>query len=556
MATPPPETTSTLRSRLAVTAVLLSAHVCLGYGVHKVPIASAMPDPVSKIRAQDEALYCHLAMRMAQLGDWATPVFLGRFLLYKPPMLAWLSGLSAKAFGVSALVLRLPALFAGAFGVALVFVWLRRLRPDTPLVAFAGAVLLLSNPLWHTLSRVCQTDVLLAACVLGALYLLFRDPRLERRTTVWGFAALTASAILAKSVAGLIPLLVLAPFYLLVPDGQRPPLRRTLWTAALALALAAPWHLYQIAVHPQWFWADYVQLQLFGFGIKPPSQVSGESHAMFYLKRLAWTDPVLCLLVLLAAPAAFRAAWRRTSVGAVLLIGWLVVMTGALFVFQYRSIQYLLAIVPALVLAAIAYGPLTRSRNAAAALLAALCVLYPLKAHHAAEPWGLPFGETRPMPAARILRDYAARQRPNALMLVSSDDDFYATTLSLPKIRYLWLDPENRTAAYGPHFVYLGITMPADQFNDLPRWRELYRERLRSWGLDSDEPLATAIVARTQDEIADLIARHPDSDFYLPVEWSQYGTKTHKIVPLSAQKALLLAHNAPGSATGREPTSR
>ena len=51
---------------------------------------------------------------MATRGNWLTMTFLDRFVLFKPPLLMWLSGLSAKIFGISSLPLRLPSLLSGA----------------------------------------------------------------------------------------------------------------------------------------------------------------------------------------------------------------------------------------------------------------------------------------------------------------------------------------------------------------------------------------------------------------------------------------------------------
>jgi len=73
------------RRRAASLFVFLAALVILGYGFEKPSIANAIPDPISRYRAQDEALYSHIALHMARSGDWLTPHFLGRLLLYKPP---------------------------------------------------------------------------------------------------------------------------------------------------------------------------------------------------------------------------------------------------------------------------------------------------------------------------------------------------------------------------------------------------------------------------------------------------------------------------------------
>ena len=89
--------------RRAFCAVALLALVSLLVRAGRVGLAGDYVDPIGKITAQDEALYSHSAIHMATVGGWLTPMFMGRYALYKPPMLLWLAGLSARIAGVTAL---------------------------------------------------------------------------------------------------------------------------------------------------------------------------------------------------------------------------------------------------------------------------------------------------------------------------------------------------------------------------------------------------------------------------------------------------------------------
>jgi hypothetical protein len=62
----------------------------------------------------------------------------------------------------------------------------------------------------------------------------------------------------------------------------------------------------------------------------------------------------------------------------------------------------------------------------------------------------------------------------------------------------------------------MGILVGADEFARMEQLRPQWRARLREWGLDSEEPIATAVVARSREEVAGMIAAHPESDFLLP----------------------------------------
>ena len=109
-------------------AVFICSFAFLAYEALHTQLTGQYVDPVTRIEAQDEALYAHSAIRMAERGGWLTPMFRGRYGLYKPPLLVWLAAISTKFFGVSAFALRLPSLLAGALIACIVFEWLRRLR--------------------------------------------------------------------------------------------------------------------------------------------------------------------------------------------------------------------------------------------------------------------------------------------------------------------------------------------------------------------------------------------------------------------------------------------
>src|SRR5258708_3266150 len=179
---------------LGLLAIFLAALAILGAGIERTKVAAAFSDPISRIRAQDESIYANGSIAMALQGDWLTPKILGRIFLYKPPLQLWLSGLSMKLFGISLLALRLPMLMVGALGAVLIYVWCA--QAGSGYTGFAAVILLLSDPVWHTFSRLCYTDILLSFFTLAALYCIVRDPLLEKRATLLGCTIATAAAVL------------------------------------------------------------------------------------------------------------------------------------------------------------------------------------------------------------------------------------------------------------------------------------------------------------------------------------------------------------------------
>ncbi len=517
------------------------AAVVLGYRAEKPGVAEVFSDPVSHIRAQDESGYANAALRMASSGGWLTPRYLGRYWLIKPPLVIWLAALSMKVWGISLWALRIPVVLAGALATLLLLFWPGRMHSWWS-IATTG-FLLAADPLWHIFSRLCYTDMLLAAAAAGALFVFQRDALFSRRSSIGWFAFAVAAGVMAKSVAGLLPVIIVVLCYVLT--RRRPP--AGFWTAVVAaLLLVAPWHLYEAIAHGRWLWSDYVQVQLLGFGFRPPAQAVAESPLVFYGKRLLITDPVLTLLALTALPALLRAA-RGRQPEAMLLVSWAVVMGAAVLSFRYRNLPYLLQLIAPLCLVATGYSPLLgvrRGRLAAAALAALFC----LKVVVATPAWAIPYSVQAPLPSTAGLHWYAGLSRSNELIAVDTDDEFTASVMGIAKVRYAFIDPDGVAVRYAPHYAYLGITLTEQQFEDLGRLKPEFRRRLAAWGLDDGEPVGTTIAANSAGEVLRILATHPNSDFYLPEalrgQIPEEAWRTHRMEPLATGRFFLLARQS------------
>jgi len=529
---------------MLIVAVIAAA--LLGYGIERASVGTAYSDPFSKLRAQDECNYANSALGLAHAGGWLTPKVLGRYLLFKPPLLLWLAGICLKIFGQSLWALRLPALAAAVCVTLIVFWWTRRER--SLLIACAAAALLLSNPLMHIFARLCYTDMLVVASIAGAMAFLYADPRLSSALSLWGFAGSVAAGVMAKNVAGLLPLVMLALYCALVRSDKRPSLTRVVFATLIAAALIAPWHIYQLVVHRQWFWADYVRIQLLGYGIQPPGASSPESQAAFYFKRLAASDPVLGILLLTALPFLILALRGRNQVLPALLAAWFAIATGALLLFRYQNLPYAILLIPPACLIAAAYNPLFFSQRARWALLA-LCAIFALKSSAPGKIWGLSFGGAERLAAVEGLRSYYDLGRTNELILADSDDFFYASTLPLPHVRYYFRVPDADLLKFFPHYAYLGIMLTEDQFERIAQSEPTYAARLRDWGLDSTQPIGTSILGLTDDALVRLVKARPTADYYVTIpelqllERDESIRRSHSVRELPYGRAFLLAEN-------------
>ena len=500
------------RPRAAELALaLLAAALLLGFGVSSVGVASGYVDPIAKAGAQDEAIYCHSAVAMARGGGWLTPTVLGRFDLHKPPGLLWAGALSMRLFGISPLALRLPVLLAAALCCLAVYLWVRTARA---LLAAATALLLLvSSPLFHDAARRFTAEGVLVGCLLMALTVLWRDPRLDSNRSVAVFGLLTGGALMVKSAAGLLPWLILVAYCPIVRRDLRPAWRRVLGVACVAALVAAPWHLYELLAHRQWFLTEYVNVQLIRQGLTSPALLSSDSTLVFYLERLVRIDPALCLVFLSALPAIWLDWKRSRSATPSLLAAALAVLALTLGVYGTRIAYFLVPPLAILALCSGLYSPLLRGR-AAAVTLAALACLFVVKTQVRGPLWSLDFSPGTTVKSAPALHRYSLLGRSNELVVVAPDDEFYSSVLDLPRVRYLLI-----SSAFGriPGYVSeLGLVMDAGEFRDLPRATALYAPRLKAWGLPDAAPLATTILAHSNDELLAVIRSSPQRDFFLP----------------------------------------
>jgi hypothetical protein len=507
----------------AAAIVFLASLVVLALGAGRAGIATNYVDPLAKIQAQDEAVYGATSFGMARHGDWLTPRFLGRYALYKPPALYWLSAASVKAFGRRALALRLPSIAAGAATVTLIFCWLSTALPLAG--ALAGALLLLSTHMFFVLSRVALTDALLTFEMTLAMFALARDPRLVSRAGLWTFGCASGAAVMTKGLAGFLPLLALGLYCVL--SRERPHWMRVAQAVTIAAVVALPWHAWQLYQHPRWFWSEYVLTEHLAWGLERLPQQTEETQVLYYLKRLVALDPVLLAGALVAV----------TRVRSRLLISWVVVIFAAVLAFHYRNTSYLEPAFPALTLLAAEAVPKGRALQA----LALALVLFAGKAMAGDEPWGIPFAPESVNSSHAALDAYAALHRGNTLILVEPDDQYYSADLDLPHVRYCYLDPRTDRHKFPLDFEYLGVTVTADQFERMSELQPVFERRLHEWNLDSAEPIATVILARSKEEIAVLIHSHPETDFYVPADGASSDAGVHESRPLGGGRVFLLS---------------
>jgi len=514
-------------------AVVVVAAIALGWNIWNTGMVSGYIDPVRKLGAQDEAVYAREAIHMALRGNWLTQTFLDRFVLFKPPLLIWLSAVSVKLFGVSSLPIRLPSIASGVLICLLAFLMSRK-------AGWAALLLLVSDRLFHTLARANLTDMLLCACLTLCFWAFSRDTAMAHRRTVVLFGVGAGLAILTKSIAGLLPFAVAGLFWIFSRGAARPSIRRLLLSAAAAACVALPWHVYQAIVHPQWFLAEYLGVQLLAFGGKPP-QTSQENQIVFYCTRLWYGDPELVLLSVAAIPGFLAAVRRRDSL-AMLLGCWLTIFGAALMIFQYRSVQYMLPLIPALAIVCASFLPALQKRLT----LAILCVAFMVKAASPGATWGLPYQSGNTLPESAALSAYCEERRNTDLMVLDPQDEFYSAVLPLEQVRYGIVDPAGRNFRLEPHLHWLGVTLDVGEFES-GRLKP-FAARLRSWGLPNAKPVGTTVFGQSVAEFQGLVAQRTRTDFLVPRSWLSPEMVAGREVRIASDTRILLLASGVGKA--------
>ena len=537
---------TTIAVELAAVGAIAAIVLC--FGIQSVGMASGYVDPLLHAGAQDEAVYGHAAARMVRTGHWMTPVFLERFMLNKPPLLMWAGAASMRLFGIAPLTLRLPVLAAGVLCAMLIYWWLR--RSQSIAAAASGVVLLLGTPVFFSISRKFMTDALLTLFVVAAMLVIAADPRWEGRWTAIAFGALSSAAVMTKSAAGLLPLLILMVYWALAGATERPPLRRIALAFAVATIVAAPWHIYEFVVHRDWFLAEYVRFQLLGSGVTAPSRYTSDTNFWFYLRTLLRTDPILLAVWVTGLPWLVIAWKGPNKVQARLLAAWFVTSALCLGVFGTRAAYYLLPLLPALVLISVEFSPLLRGKLAWL-MCAILIVMLGVKTWEGDAMWGLDYGANS-VPSATALDNYSHLRRTNELLIVSIDDEFFASVLDLPKVRYVYLTPLDATKT-SEFFYRLGMILSDQEFCSLPRLFPIYEQRLHAWKLPLDlHPEGTLIDGGSVSKLPEIIQCSPDRDFMLPESLRETAMSaaagTHAATETQDGRFFLLSRNS-----GRRP---
>lgn len=184
-----------------------------------------------------------VALSMINDGNWILPINNGGDIPYKPPFFHWLIALFSLLPGyVSEFTARLPSALALIIMVVAGYRFFAR-RGDEP-TAFVASLLTLTAFEVHRAGMNCRVDMVLTACIVGALYILYRWYEKGLKGVPWLAILCMSLGTLTKGPVGIIlPCFVMGVFLLLRGERFWITFGRFLLYAVLACILPALWYV-------------------------------------------------------------------------------------------------------------------------------------------------------------------------------------------------------------------------------------------------------------------------------------------------------------------------
>ncbi len=315
-----------------------------------------------------DAVQAQIARNMLASADWVTARLNGVAYLEKAPLIYWMMGAAYRIFGVHDWAARLPLAIAV---VLLCWVTYRfaRWAFDEEAGLYAGVALATSAGLF-LFTRILIPDATLTLAITAAIWAWLRllEPEGEpplRWSIILG-ASLGAGLLLKGLIAVVFPGMAGLAYMALTRQVFSSEAWRRLHLAivvAVALAIAAPWHVLATLRNPPYFefsthsgageyhgffWFYFINEHLLRFlDLRYPRDYNTVPRLWFWLLNLVWIFP--WSVYLLASPAL---SYRPTSRGGrarLMAVCWVGIVM-LFFTFSTTQEYYSMPIYPALAL--------------------------------------------------------------------------------------------------------------------------------------------------------------------------------------------------------------
>ncbi len=294
----------------------------------------------------DEGIHANVSLEMARKGAWFDLSYRDALYTAKPPLKFWLTAPLFAMLGETELAVRIWSAVAGVATALLLAFWAWRSSRSVRLALLAGGVFLAGRFVLFHAFRTGETDGLLTLFIVAALYAYWRS--WQRPRWLLAFGILTGLAVMTKSFAGLIPVLIAGIDATLARRWREFGMRNLLAALGWFLVIVVPWHAIELVRYGSAFWQGYFTFHV----LERATDVLYKNVVpwYWYLEIIFRRTFPLSMIVLFALIFAVRRAFRnRDSLDRMLLVWFLVVLMLFSFV-QTKFDWYILPLYPALAL--------------------------------------------------------------------------------------------------------------------------------------------------------------------------------------------------------------
>ncbi len=256
-----------------------------------------------------------VALSMVDSGNYILPESCGGDIPYKPPFLAWLIvACSWFTGGVNEISARMPSAISTIVMAVGIYLFVRR-RSTTDNHADLTATLTTAITVTafevFRAATACRVDMVLTACIVGAILLLFRRRELDGRPRISIVAILLmACAVLTKGPVGMVlPCLIVWIYYLLRGDRWLPATGVLLLSGVLSLLGYVAWFIAAFHIGGQEF-IDLVWEENVG---RMTGSMSYESHVNPFYYNFITIIAGMTPYTLLALMTLFVVKYRKWS---------------------------------------------------------------------------------------------------------------------------------------------------------------------------------------------------------------------------------------------------
>lgn len=256
-----------------------------------------------------------VAMSMMQSGNYVLPVSMGADIPYKPPFLAWLIvGASYLTGGLNEFASRLPSAVAAIAMVMGVAAFYMR-RGGWTAGLLAALVTATNVEVWRAASA-CRVDMVLTACMVGAMLVMESGYRRRGRVTVspWAVLLMTGAALTKGPVGVALPCLVMLVYVMLRGERFLPNFMRLCGLGILSLIVPALWY---VAAYNSGGGETFVNLALEENIGRLTGRMSYESHVNPFYYNFLTLFAGMAPYTLVAVMALFVIRWRKIGLAPV-----------------------------------------------------------------------------------------------------------------------------------------------------------------------------------------------------------------------------------------------